>query len=141
VESHEFDLKFRSDDNSIPEPSAVQKWLEAWNDGAGGGFRTNGEKLAAAMGKAGLVDVVVKKFKLPVGVWDKTQLNSGMLSLVAMTEHIEGLSNRIFPEILGMSQEEMKTYTDPVVREFRTKSVHGYWDMCVIGTLFRVIVS
>jgi SAM-dependent methyltransferase len=139
VESQEFDLKLRSDDNSIPEPSAIQKWLEAWNEGAGGGFRTNGAKLAAAMGKAGLVDIIVKKFKLPVGVWDKTQLNSGMLSLVAMTEHIEGLSNRIFMENLGMSQEEMKAYTDPVVREFRTKSVHGYWDMCVIGTLFELL--
>lgn len=134
VESQEFDLKFRSDDNSIPEPSAVQKWLTAWNDGAGGGFRINGAKLAAAMAKAGLVDLTVKKFKLPVGVWDKSQLNSGMLSLMAMTEHIEGLSNRIFMENLGMSQEEMKAYTDPVVKEFRTKSVHGYWDMCVSGT-------
>jgi len=141
VESQEFDLKFRSDDGSIPEPSAVQKWLLAWNEGAGGGFRTNGAKLAAAMAKAGFVDVAVKKFKLPVGVWDKSLLNSGMLSLTAMTEHIEGLSNRIFMENLGMSQEEMKAYTDPVVREFRTKSVHGYWDMCVSGAFGREVFA
>ena len=40
-----------------------------------------------------------------------------------------------------MSQEQMKAYTDPVVREFRTKSVHGYWDMCVPRTFSRGVFA
>jgi SAM-dependent methyltransferase len=129
VENKEFDLMIQSDDNSIPEPSAIKNWLVQWDQGAGGGFRRTGAKYAEEMYTAGFVDIVVKEFRLPLGVWDKEHLNSGLLSLTAMTEHIEGLSNRIFMERLGMTDEQMKSATEPVVREFRLKSMHAYWSM------------
>lgn len=129
VESHEFDLMIKSDDDSIPEPSAIIQWLVQWDQGGGGGFRLTGQRLEHAMRAAGLVDVVIKEFKLPIGIWNKQHLNSGILSLTAMTEHIEGLSNRIFMERLGMSEQEMLAHTDPVVKEFRKKSMHAYWPM------------
>jgi SAM-dependent methyltransferase len=129
VENKEFDLIIQSDDNSIPEPSAIKNWLLQWDQGAGGGFRRTGADYAEAMRTAGFVDIVVKEFKLPIGVWDKENLNSGILSLTAMTDHIEGLSNRIFMERLGMTEEQMKAATEPVVREFRLKAMHAYWPM------------
>jgi SAM-dependent methyltransferase len=129
VESKEFDLMVRTDDDSLPKPSAIVNWLLQWDQGAGGGFRLTGEKLKESMTKAGFVDIVVKEYKLPVGVWDKEHLNSGILTLTAMTEHIEGLSNRVFMERLGMTEEQMRQHTEPVVREWRKKSVHSYWPM------------
>jgi SAM-dependent methyltransferase len=131
VESHEFDLMVRTDDNSLPKDSAIVKWLLQWDSGAGGGFRLDGRKLATAMEKAGFVTVVVKEFKLPIGVWDKEHLYGGVLNLTAMTEHIEGLSTRIYLEKLGMTAEQMRAQTGPVVKEWRTQSVHTYWPMSV----------
>jgi trans-aconitate methyltransferase len=129
VESHECDLMPYSDDNSIPNNSAVIRWLNLWDEGAGRGFRMTGAELGDIMGRVGFVDVVVKKIKIPIGVWDKTRLNAGMLSLTAMTEHMEGLSVRVFMEKLGMTEEEMRRYTEPAVREWRSKNFHSYWDL------------
>lgn len=129
VESHEFDLMVRTDDDSLPKDSAIVKWLHQWDIGAGGGFRMDSQKLAGAMKKVGFVDIVVKEFRLPIGVWDKEHLNGGILNLTAMTEHIDGLSTRIYLEKLGMTAQEMKAQTDPVVKEWRRRSVHTYWPM------------
>jgi trans-aconitate methyltransferase len=129
VESHECDLMLYSDDNSIPNNSAVVRWLNLWDEGAGRGFRITGAELGDIMGRVGFVDVVVKKIKIPIGVWDKTQLNAGMLSLTAITEHMEGISMRVFMEKLGMTEEEMRRYTEPAVREWRSKNFHSYWDL------------
>lgn len=133
VECHESDLMLQSDDDSIPKNSAVIRWLNLWDEGAGRGFRITGQELGYMMERAGLVDVEVKKFKLPIGVWDKTHLNAGMLSLTAVTEHIEGLSTRVFMEKLGMTEEQMKSYTEPAVKEWRRKSVHSYWELLVLS--------
>lgn len=129
IESHEFDLMVQSDDDSIPKPSAVIKWLEDWDSGAGGGFRISGERLAEDMESAGFINVVLKEFQLPIGRWRKDKANAGLLNLACMTEHIEGLSNRIFMERLGMTREQMDAATTPVVREFRNKNIHAYWPM------------
>jgi trans-aconitate methyltransferase len=129
VESHECDLMLHSDDNSIPNNSAVIRWLNLWDEGAGRGFRITGAELGDIMGRVGFVDVVVKKIKAPIGAWDKTQLNAGMLSLTAVTEHMEGISMRVFMEKLGMTEEEMRRYTEPAVREWRSKNFHSYWDL------------
>lgn len=129
VESHEFDLWLHTEGNSAPEPRAIRAWLDDWDKGAGGGFRCKGEELVECMRKSGLVDVCIKEFKLPVGPWMKGQENSGLLSLTSMTEHIEGLSNRIFLEKLGMTEAQMKQITEPVVREWRNKKLHSYWKL------------
>jgi SAM-dependent methyltransferase len=132
VESHEFDLMVRSPDDSLPKDSAIVKWLLQWDIGAGGGFRLTGQDLAAAMEKAGFVDIVVKETRLPIGIWDREHLTAGILNLTAMTEHIEGLSARIWLDRFGLTEEEMRAQTDPVVREWRTRSIHTYWPMSVL---------
>jgi len=119
----------RSDDDSIPKNSAVVRWLNLWDEGAGRGFRMTGEELGDTMKRVGFVDVVVKKMKLPIGVWDKTQMNAGMLSLTALTEHMEGISTKVFMEKLGMTEEQMRGYTEPAVREWRSRNFHSYWDL------------
>lgn len=129
VESHECDLMLFSDDNSIPNNSAVIRWLNLWDQGAGRGFRITGAQLGDIMRRAGFIDVVVKRLKMPIGVWDKTQLNAGMLSFTAVTEHMDGLSMRVFMEKLGMTEEEMRCYTNPALREMRSKDFHSYWDL------------
>jgi SAM-dependent methyltransferase len=129
VESHEVDLMVHSDDDSIPKNSAVIRWLNLWDEGAGRGFRMTGEELSDTMKRVGFVDVVVKKIKLPIGVWDTTNLNAGMLSLTATTEHMEGISTKVFMEKLGMTEEQMKSYTEPAAREWRSKDFHSYWDL------------
>jgi SAM-dependent methyltransferase len=129
VECHESDLMLQSDDDSIPKNSAVIRWLNLWDEGAGRGFRMTGHELGDMMKRAGLVDIAVKKHKLPIGVWDTKHLNAGMLNLTAMTEHIEGLSARIFMEKLGMTAEQMKSYTEPAKKEWRSKNFHSYWEL------------
>ena len=118
-----------SDDNSIPNNSAVIRWLNLWDEGAGRGFRITGAELGDIMRRVGFIDVEVKKFKLPVGLWDRTQLNAGMLSLTAVTEHMEGISTRVFMENLGMTEEQMRGYTEPAVKEWRSKNFHSYWTL------------
>ncbi len=81
------------------------------------------------MRRVGFIDVVVEKIKMPIGVWDRTQLNAGMLNLTAVTEHMDGISTRVFMEKLGMTEEEMRQYTEPAVREWRSKSLHSYWNL------------
>jgi SAM-dependent methyltransferase len=121
VESHEFDLWLHTEGNAAPEPVTIRAWLDQWDKGAGGGFRCSGDQLADSMRKAGFVDVGIKEFKLPVGPWMKGQENSGILSITAMTEHIV--------EKLGMTEDQMKQHTDPVVREWRNRRLHSYWKL------------
>ncbi|KAI9737611.1 MAG: hypothetical protein M1818_005615 [Claussenomyces sp. TS43310] len=129
IECHEADSWVRSDDESLPPDGAIVTWLELWFRGGGKEYQMSGQDLADDMRKAGFVDITVKEFKAPIGPWMKSQINSGILSLNCLVEHLEGFSNRIFTEKLGMTNDEMKAVVRPAVREWRNKSVHTYWPL------------
>lgn len=129
VESHEVDVAIRTDDDSLPANSAIDRWIQLWRRGAGDAFTKNGDGFAVDMRAAGFVDIVVKQYKLPIGAWMEGLANSGILSLNAITDHMEGISARVFMEKLGMTNEDMLSITEPAMLEWKDTSIHTYWPL------------
>jgi hypothetical protein len=133
MESQEFDLIALSDDGSLAADSAVLKWCTLLCQGAlsGGGLqlRLQPATLKAAMEEAGFVDVVIKDFKLPIGLWpaDARLREAGKFALGSMLHGLHGISVAIFTRFLGWDVSEMEVLLDQVKGEWRMKRIHSYW--------------
>lgn len=132
VENQEFDLAVYSDDNTIPEDSALQKWVRYFEEGlkkVGMTGRLVPQVLEQQMKEAGFINTKVIRFKGPLGPWpkDKALREAGIYNLVAMLEGIEGISARIFMEALGWTQEELTVFLSGVRTEMRKRNIHSYW--------------
>jgi SAM-dependent methyltransferase len=139
VENQEFDCQVLSDDNTIPEDSKVKEWVRLWNEGMGMIGKTgrcDPEVLAQQMRDAGLINVHILRFKLPIGPWPKQRdlKEAGIYGLAAMLEGMQGLSLRTFTRYLGWSVEQLELYLVDVRKELRRKSIHSYWPaFCILG--------
>jgi hypothetical protein len=132
VENQEFDAAIVSDDNTIPEESYLQRWVTLWNEGAekiGMTGRCYPEVQAWQVRQAGFVDVKVLPFKMPIGPWPKDgQLKeAGKCGLVGLMHGIDGLSLKIFTNVLGWSTLELEIFLAHAKKELRNKSIHSYW--------------
>lgn len=132
VENQEFDLQYVCDDNSIPENSKMQEWVELWNRGAEmGGFtgRCYPHRMAQHMREAGLVNVEVKNFMMPVGPWprDRSLNEAGTYGLVAMHDGLHGLSVKVFTNFLGWTIEDLEVFLTAAKAEMMNRSIHAYW--------------
>ena len=132
VENQEFDCQIVSDDDTIPEDGRMREWARLWNEGAeiaGGTGRCDPAKMAQQMRDAGLVNVRVLDFKMPIGPWpkDKQMKEAGAYGLVALLDGIHGMSLRTFTNCLGWSLIELEVFLAQVRTELKKKSMHSYW--------------
>jgi SAM-dependent methyltransferase len=137
VENQEFDLAFGSDDNTLSPDSAIQRWLDLWNEGVsnmGLTGRCDPGQMAKDMEAAGFVNVSVRAYKMPVGPWPKDQRlrQAGLLFLVGYLEGLSGLSLRCFTLGLGWSPEEMEVLLAKVRTEAKSKRLHCYLPVYVV---------
>ncbi|KIW29363.1 uncharacterized protein PV07_05182 [Cladophialophora immunda] len=137
VECQEFDYNRRSDDNTIPANSRLSFWEREWTRGMEmigmGGF-CKPELVMEQMRNAGFVNVTCRKFKIPIGPWprDPQLRQAGMFGLVNILDGIQGLSLKIFTELLGYSLDELENLLADCRREARDRAVHSYWPLFVI---------
>lgn len=104
MESLEMDIQFRSDDGTVQPGDVVSEWSRIFigaGEKMGRTFKI-AERSKKLIQEAGFVDVVEKKYKLPVGGWPKdAKLKEiGRWNLLFLTEGLEGMSLFILKNIL-----------------------------------------
>ncbi|KAL8773030.1 MAG: hypothetical protein Q9209_002050 [Squamulea sp. 1 TL-2023] len=132
VECHELSVEARTDDNSLPENSALTAWCDNQEEAMrqiGMELKVTGDMIKKQMQDAGLVDVEVKEFKIPIGQWpkDPKMSETGAFQLVAMLEGIGGLTMALWTRFLGWKKEDVEDELLKVKNEMKSKSVHSYW--------------
>lgn len=121
-----------SDDGTVRPDSAMAQWGKLF-DMAGkkiGRSMTTADNsiMEAAMRDAGFVNIKVENYKMPLSPWsDDPILNEVSLYCYAtLTSDIEGMTQFLFGNVLGWSEEEMAIYTAHVRSELKDTSNHEY---------------
>ena len=134
VESQEISVMARSDDDSFPTPSYIRMWCEKQVEAglkAGMDFRMSGAGIRQWMEEAGFVNVQVRPFKIPIGLWpaDPKMREIGTVQLVAMLDGLQALTIGFFTRFLDWTPDEVEIFLAKLRNEFKTKSVHTYWSL------------
>ncbi|KAI4284497.1 MAG: hypothetical protein L6R38_001379 [Xanthoria sp. 2 TBL-2021] len=132
VECQEIAVDARTDDNSLPENSALTTWCNNQQEAMrkiGMEMKITGDMIKGQMLGAGFVDVEVKEFKIPIGQWpkDPKMRETGAFQLVAMLEGIEGLTMALWTRLLGWKKDDVEDELVNVKKEMQSQKVHSYW--------------
>ena len=132
IECQELSVNARTDDNSLPEKSALTAWCNNQQEGMkklGMELMVTGDMIKKQMHEAGFVEVEVKEFKIPIGQWpkDPKMRETGAFQLVAMLEGIGGLTMALWTRFLGWKKEDVEDELVKVKLEMQSKRVHAYW--------------
>ncbi|KAK3946518.1 S-adenosyl-L-methionine-dependent methyltransferase [Pseudoneurospora amorphoporcata] len=133
VESFAKCSTFMSDDGSVKANSAMSQWAKVWNAGGEKTGRTfmvyDHDLQRKGMEKAGFVDITVKEFYIPVGVWhkDKELAEKGLWWKMLMETDLEGYLNYIFNVVMGWTPEETAVYAKHLRKELNDPNIHAYF--------------
>ena len=137
VECQEFDYHRKSDDNTISPDSRLKFWEDEWTRGVqkiGLQGTCDPELVMQQMRDAGFINVNVQHFKMPIGPWPREPKlkQAGMFGLVNLLDGLQGLSVKIFTELLGYTREELEMLLLEARQDVLQKSVHSYYPVYVI---------
>jgi len=102
----ESSIMFTSDDGTVTEEHLLPEWSRLAIEAAKKMGKTfeNAQFTKENMLKAGFVDVVEKKFKLPIGPWssDPKMKELGRWNLLYFQQGVEGMALYLLTQILGV---------------------------------------
>lgn len=130
VEFQDFDLKYYSDDDTMPADASLLAWdkliIEATE--RAGREPSPGPKLEGYFKAVGFQNVTKRQFKIPIGSWPKDPAlkELGAVYLAQMLEGLEGFSLRLMCDVLGWEEVEVKEFLENVRREFISGKQHIY---------------
>ena len=80
---------------------------------------------------AGFQNVNVQRFRLPLGPWprDKHLKSIGSWNLVQIEEGLEGLTLRLYTQLLKWRPEEVKVLLEDVRKNLRDPKIHAQYDL------------
>jgi hypothetical protein len=143
IEELEFDIATKSD-NVGPDHVYVQ-----WNNL----FAECGEKMgrtfkvAAQMKQqiidAGFVDVVEKKWKVPIGGWssDPKLKRIGLYTLLFLDQSLEGFALYMLKEVMGWEYAEIQVLVAKMRQALRNWRLYPYYEMYSAGPSISPLVS
>lgn len=137
IECQEMSHHRRSDDDSIPPNSYLTQWEAWWTEGMtkiGFTGTCNPDLLVEQMTAAGFEDVTCMLVKMPIGPWpkDKNLKEAGKLGYLNLWNALEGLSVKLFTNVLGWSIEPLHALIAECRLELKKKSVHAYWPLYIV---------
>ena len=137
VENQEFDLAFKSDDDSVNNDGPNATWCRLINEGlfkVDASGRLNPEQMRKQMKVSGFINCSIKSVKVPIGGWpkDKRLKCAGALFRKSILEGISGIGVRLFTKELGWSPQEMEILVMGVRTELKQKNVHAYCQYYVV---------
>jgi hypothetical protein len=115
VNQLEMDIMFRSDDGSLPEEDILVEWSKRFQDigeaKTGKTFRI-AERSRRFMEDAGFINVVEKKYKMPVGPWssDPRMKEIGRWNLMHCFTGAEGWALRLLTMVMGVRVSSLLTH-------------------------------
>ncbi|PLB52215.1 SAM dependent methyltransferase [Aspergillus steynii IBT 23096] len=135
IEQLEQSVEPKSDDGTT-EGTIFEQWGEVSlqaGDAFGKTLRVVDEAKDGLI-EAGFVDVVEKRFKIPVGPWAKNPhlKKLGKLNRIYGEEAIEGYSVMLLTKILGWKRAEVEVYLAKMRQGMRDPSIHAYQEMVVV---------
>ncbi|EFX01042.1 methyltransferase type 12 [Grosmannia clavigera kw1407] len=139
IETYECNGFFQSDDDSVPEMSALAQWGVIFREGARKLGSTcsfsvprDGVQKKAAKA-AGFVEIHEKLLKIPISEWsDDPKLREiGLYSRAAIENDTEG-SVGLLAGQLGWSKEAIHVYAAHVRKELRALKSHAYYNSLVV---------
>jgi SAM-dependent methyltransferase len=135
-EQVEYSVDWKADDDSIPPGhifrEASARYVEA-GEKMGKTFRIVDLQRDFVV-EAGLVNVVEKRYKMPLGPWsaEKKQRDIGRWHLLEAYQGIEGWTMALFTRILGWSAERVQVFLVGVRDGFKDRSIHAYTSVSVV---------
>lgn len=134
-EFQDYSLRIHSDDGSVTSEHAMMKWNDVGLAACDsfGKDHSPGPKIEGWMKEAGFVDVHYERFPLPIGPWpkDKHLKTVGSWNLVTLEEGLEGMTMRLFTQVLGWKREEVLILLASVRKDFRDPKLHAQLDFHV----------
>ncbi len=90
-----------------------------------------GSKLEGWVNDAGFKNVAHKRYKIPIGPWakDRALKEIGMHNWNQVNDGLEGLSLRLFTNVLKWKQEEIMVLLAQVRRSLRNPAIHAMFDL------------
>ncbi len=94
-------------------------------------MRISSQQLKEEMVKAGFVNVQSVDLKLPMSPWneEKNLKEAGGFVMLSILDDIKGMSLAVFTRLLGWDPIQLELFLVDVKKEWRMKSVHGYWPL------------
>ncbi|KAF9773114.1 hypothetical protein IL306_009157 [Fusarium sp. DS 682] len=138
VESYEVSSTMESDDDSIPEGSAMQRWGQVFEEGgqrAGRTFAMIREDVQKrSMEEAGFVNIQVVDLKAPMGGWhpEERLRQVGQYMQAALERDYEGYLLFLACELLGWTEEQVRALCTQLRREIRSGQHHPYFRQRIV---------
>lgn len=136
VELQTSNAKISCDDGSTPEDSGLMAFTKlAFEASEIAGFALSEfEKWKLYLEKAGFVDVVEVRYKMPSSPWpeDKRMKLIGAFEQHNMLTGMSGMSLRLFSKAFGWSQERTERYLVDVRRDIKNLDYHSYWEFIIV---------
>ncbi|KAH8648895.1 methyltransferase family protein [Tricladium varicosporioides] len=136
IEHLEISIMFKSEDGSVTEDHFMAQWSKTLLHAAEQLGKTfaiydfNYEMIT----KAGFVDVVEKKFKVPVGTWpsDPKMKELGQWNMLFCLEGLESWSLYLLSTVLKWSYEEIQVHIMTMRKHILNRKNHAYYDINVV---------
>ncbi|KAK2060060.1 S-adenosyl-L-methionine-dependent methyltransferase [Colletotrichum caudatum] len=138
LQNLEMNAAVDSDHVEYPPDHVFHEWNRVFDQGGkktGRSFTVaQGHTMRDNMEEAGFVDVVERKFKLPIHGWpkDPNLQQAGLLIQLALEDSLEGFGTFLLTQVLGWSQSEAMVLTAQMRREVRKKANFGYCETTVV---------
>jgi trans-aconitate methyltransferase len=130
----ESDVRIESDHVSFPPDHVFNTWAEllykAGNTMGRSFTISQGHEMKELMEKVGFVDVVEKKFKVPLHGWpqDPRLKQAGMLAQLALDQSLDGFGMFLLTQVLGWTRDEAMVLVAKMRKESRKKlNYPWYW--------------
>lgn len=136
IEHLEISIMFKSEDGSVTEDHFMVQWSKTLLYAAEQLGKTfaiydfNREMIT----QAGFVDVVEKKFKIPVGTWpsDPKMKELGQWNTLFCLEGLESWSLYLLSTVLKWSYEEIQAHIMTMRKQILNRKNHAYYDINVV---------
>lgn len=134
TEIKDIDFVALSDDDTLPQDSAIVKWHNKLAEGAALGnlnLRASSSELVGRFVAAGFINISVKEFKIPIGPWVKAKAlkEIGLFQRLVLGDGLEGFSLAIFTRLLKWSKVSVDELLAEVKAELHNRDYHWYWPL------------
>ncbi|KAK2047226.1 hypothetical protein LZ31DRAFT_611000 [Colletotrichum somersetense] len=133
IEIKEMDIEFRSQSKELPGDHIFRRWYTSLIAAA---TRLDKEAEAArsgaitrAMAQAGYVDIIEKKWRIPIGGWsaDPKLKHIGQCTLEFLDQSLEGFGLFLLKEVMGFTYEEVVVIMSEVRAAMRDRTNQTYY--------------
>ncbi|KAF4964465.1 hypothetical protein FSARC_7607 [Fusarium sarcochroum] len=138
VQDLEMDVRIQSDHVKLPPDHVFNRWADLFYLGGekmGRSFDVcKGHTMRDNLEAAGFVDIVEKKFKVPIHGWasDPKLREAGALIQAALEQSIEGYAILLLMDLMGWYREEVAVLLGLYRKEMKDKNNCGWVETTVV---------